>query len=109
MINTIMKISIKMKGKTAPTISLMVVPGGATPFITNRRKPNGGVSWPMTRLMTNMMPNHKVSTFNALRTGKNIGMVSIMMGIAPMKQPKIKTTICMRITRMMGGKGRCAA
>ena len=46
-----------MNGIAALQMSAMVVPGGATPCITNRRRPKGGVVKPISRAISTITPN----------------------------------------------------
>ena len=62
-------------------MSRMVVPGGATPFITNNNSPNGGVVKLISSDKSMMRPNQIGSKPSVSASGKKIGTVKSMMEI----------------------------
>jgi hypothetical protein len=79
-----------------------VVFWGATLFITNRRKPKGGVFIATSRLISIINVNRTPLYPKEDTIGINIGMVIIMIATASMKVPRIRMTICIIIMRNMG-------
>jgi len=73
----------------------MVVPAGATPFITNNSKPSGGVEKLISKAKSTTMPNQIKSKPKDWAKGKKNGTVSIMMEICSMKVPKTSKTMKM--------------
>ena len=71
-----------INGTAAIQISLKRVPGGATPCITNNKRPNGGVVKLISIANNIMMANHitwrsgPIPKSNPPIIGKNIGTVS---------------------------------
>ena len=102
MMTSMAKRSIRIKGAMDLYMSIMVVPGGATPFITNRQSPKGGVVIPICMLMRTSKPNQMGSNSRALTRGINMGKVIIMMETCSIKVPKITIRACITIIMMSG-------
>ena len=59
----------------------MVVPFGATPFITKSKSPKGGVVKLISRASSMISPNQIGSKFSVTASGKKIGTVSSIIEI----------------------------
>ena len=100
------RMPMKTKGVVARQISDMVISGGATPFITKRVTPKGGVIKPVSRAISMTMP-YQIGLYpKALMTGINIGKVIIIMATVSMKKPRMRTAITMAMTITIGGMAR---
>ncbi len=71
--------SMMMNGFAACMISFIVVSDGATPFITKRSRPNGGVFTPISMVIRAMIPNHRGSNPRVRARGMKIGIEIIMI------------------------------
>ena len=90
---------ITTNGIAALQTSDIVVPDGATPFITNKPKPNGGVKSPVSRLIRSSRQYKMGLTPRVSMIGINVGMVIIKMESPSRKQPRNSTiTIIIEIT-----------
>ena len=83
-------------------MSPVVVSGGATPFITNKHKPKGGVTKLVSTTTSNNNPNHSGSKPRASTIGIYKGIIIIIKATASIKQPKTNTTAIMAIMMVMG-------
>ena len=88
-----------IKGEAAWNMSVMLVPGGATPFITKRFKPKGGVIPAVSILIRKITANQTGSKPRVRITGTNIGRVIIIIATALMNIPRNKRTTIMEATR----------
>ena len=84
----------------------MVVPLGATPFITKRSMPKGGVVIAISMLRSISNPNHIGSKPRAKIMGIYIGTLIIIIAVALIKLPRTSRTICIAMTSTMGARGR---
>lgn len=87
-------------------MSAIVVSGGATLFITNSDKPNGGDVVLISMFRRKMTANHSGSKPSSATTGMNIGTVIIMMGTTPMNMPNTTSTIMIATMINIGDSGR---
>ena len=71
-ISAIATTSKRMKGIVAFQISAIVVSAGATPYIINRLRPNGGDTGAISMLIRNMAPYQRRSYPKAIIKGKVI-------------------------------------
>lgn len=72
-------------------ISSIVVPGGATPFITKSTSPKGGEMCATSRLTSMRTANHTGSNPRAVIMGMNRGtVIIIIMATASMRHPRTK-------------------
>ena len=94
--------SIIINGITDLYMSIMVIPLGATPFITKRHRPKGGVVIPICILINVSKPNQIGSKPRARTIGMNIGKVIIMIETCSIKVPKITIRACITIIMMSG-------
>jgi len=76
-------------------MSPIFVPEGATPFITNKPRPNGGVVTAISILSSIIAPNHTGSKPSALVIGINTGRVTIMMDTGSRNIPRSSNKHCM--------------
>ena len=105
-INIIAIKSQPRKGNAERYMSSIAVPGGATPFITNRLRPNGGVVVAISELRRKSTANQTGSNPKAYTTGINKGMVISIMETTVTNVPMNSKTSCMAIKIRMGDKGR---
>ena len=86
-----------INGTAAIQISLKRVPGGATPCITNNRRPNGGVVKLISIANNMIMANHMTWRSGPIpkskpdMMGKNIGTVSNIIASWSMNMPSNKS------------------
>ena len=83
----------------------MVVPGEATPFITNKVEPKGGDVTPISKLSSIITPNHTGLKPRVLIMGTNIGRVIIIIAIKSINIPINSTTTCIAMTIRIGARG----
>ena len=83
----------------------MEVPTGATPFITNNTRPNGGVVVAISIFMSIMVANHSGSNPRLLIMGIYIGSVTIIIVSGSIKVPKRMRRICITMRRAIEGIG----
>ena len=72
-------------------------------IMMNRITPNGGVSVPMSRLTTRMMPKCTGSMPSATISGNSVGVAISRIAVVSMKQPMISSPMLMiaRITNLL--------
>lgn len=92
----------KKNGMVDLTISPIVTSGGDTPFKTNRSIPNGGEYAPISIVIKVTTANQIVFKPNSRTIGINIGNVIIIILTGSIKQPKIKTIICIIMKMIIG-------
>src|SRR4030042_1873445 len=91
-----------MKGIPDLIISSIIVPGGATLFITNKDMPKGGDSSPTSILIRNTTAHQTGLKPRAWTMGINIGSVIIIMGTCPINMPRNIRTICINMLSTNG-------
>ena len=104
--SSITSASFRMNGIDARIMSIMVVPDGATPFITNRQKPKGGVFSPISILISVSSPNHIKSIPSMRRMGKKMGKVIIIIDTCSIKEPRTRRSNCIAMKSTIGGSER---
>src|ERR1700694_4081925 len=82
----------------------MVVPSGATAFITNRPKPKGGEIAAISMFNSMIAPNQIGERCSASMMGKYMGTVSRIIASDSMKVPSSSNTSCMETTTQVGLK-----
>ena len=80
----------------------MVVSGGATPFMTNSKRPKGGVVKPISSRISISTPNQTRSMPASWARGMKNGSVIIIMLTWSMKQPRNKRISSIDTTSMVG-------
>src|SRR5690554_1007906 len=87
----------------------MVVPGGTTPFMTNRLRPSGGVEKPTSNATSVMIANHTGSKPSDCASGKKKGTVIIMMEMASINVPSASNTKNMHSSISSGDSSKLIA
>lgn len=87
----------------------MVVPGGATAFMTNSEDPKGGEVVATSRFISVTTPNHTGSKPTASTMGIKSGIATIIMAGLGINMPRISTTTCIEMSTQIGETGMPAA